>query len=646
MSDTFARRLAWSIWLFSMVGIAGALAASLGGPDSWLTGGIASVAANLGASLFVVVFGTVGALIASRRPHNPIGWLLSAAAVCFVVPGIAIALGTSVERYSDWLSSWIWMVGITIGMVFVLFLFPNGRLPSARWRPVAAIAWIGLGMFVLGSALLPGTIEETSSTNPFGLGGTIGHTVFGAMRGGGLAVVLVSVPLAIGSLVFRYRAADAIEREQVRWLIFAGALVIAAIVLNSIVAQLVAEMQTAIDLGNAAASISASAVPIAIGIAILKYRLYDIDVVIKKTLVFGLLAVFITVVYAAIVALVSTRFEGSQVGSFIAAATLAVLFAPARDRARRIADRLVYGKRATPYEVLSEFSDRVGGAYAADDVLSRMAQVLMEGTGAVGARVLLQVGDEQREAAAVGDRGAETVVEVTHQQQALGALAVSMPAADPMNPAKRQLVDDLAAQAGLVLRNVKLIEEVKASRQRLVAAQDEERRKIERNIHDGAQQQLVALAVQLNLAHGMVGKDPEKRERLLSRLGDADERGARGSARPRTRDLSAAARGQGLGRRLGGPGAQSRGPNFSGGRRDRAIRPGHRIGRLLLVPRGAAKRGQVRGRHRRGHHAVERRRTTCGSPYTMTVEGSTRDPRAMAPACRGSPIAWRRSAAS
>src|SRR5262249_27344892 len=134
---------------------------------------------------------------------------------------------------------------------------------------------------------------------------------------------------------------------------------------------------------------------------------------------------------------------------------------------------------------------------------ARMAQVLKEGTGADSARVLLRVGDEIREAATIGaPSGEETIVEVTHQGEELGALAVTLPASDPMNPAKRELIEGLAAQAGLVLRNVKLIEELKASRQRLVAAQDEERRRIERNIHDGAQQQLVALAVKLKVADG------------------------------------------------------------------------------------------------------------------------------------------------
>jgi signal transduction histidine kinase len=263
-------------------------------------------------------------------------------------------------------------------------------------------------------------------------------------------------------------------------------------------------------------------IPLACGIAILKYRLYDLGIVVRKAVVFGLLAVFISVVYAAIVGGISAVVSSasSTALSFIAAAVLAVTFQPARDRARRLADRIVYGKRATPYEVLAEFSDRVGDAYASEDVLSRMATVLKDGTGAIGARVILRVGSGEQEAAHVGEPTSDEYrAEVIHQGEDLGALAVSMPPSDPMNPAKRQLVEDLASQAGLVLRNVRLIEELRASRQRLVAAQDDERRKIERNLHDGAQQQLVALSVQLKLAEQLAGKDTEKERELLARLG-------------------------------------------------------------------------------------------------------------------------------
>ena len=189
--------------------------------------------------------------------------------------------------------------------------------------------------------------------------------------------------------------------------------------------------------------------------------------------------------------------------------------------------------------MLAGFSDRVGEAYATDDVLDRMAEVLRGGTGAISASVWLSGGGTLRsvavapEAAALPTEPPEDAVEVRYHGETLGALSVQMPPNDRLDPARQKLVQDLAAQAGLALRNVALIEDLKASRQRLVAAQDEERRKIERNIHDGAQQQLVALAIQLRLAEQMVDRDGAKAKALLGQL-----QGAAGAALEDLRDLA------------------------------------------------------------------------------------------------------------
>jgi signal transduction histidine kinase len=221
---------------------------------------------------------------------------------------------------------------------------------------------------------------------------------------------------------------------------------------------------------------------------------------------------------------------------FVIALVLGAAFRPVTHAARRLADRLVYGRRATPYEVLTEFSERVGDAYATDDVLARMAQILGEGVGASTARVWLVVGRELRPvstwpfgalaAAAMPFAGeglgaipGETALEVRDAGELLGALSVAMPASDPMTPAKEKLVRDLAAQAGLVLRNVRLVEELRASQRRIVAAQDAERRRLERNIHDGAQQQLVALAVKARLARSLVERDAAKAGAMLDQIG-------------------------------------------------------------------------------------------------------------------------------
>jgi len=239
--------------------------------------------------------------------------------------------------------------------------------------------------------------------------------------------------------------------------------------------------------------------------------------------VVGAMALFITLIYALIVGLGSQLFDSSAL-SFVAAAVLALGFQPARERARRLADRLVYGDRATPYEVLADFSGRMGEAYASDDVLPRMAQVLAAGTGAESAVVWLR-SDGAMTASVVyppdairPDELPGDAVEVLHQGERLGALSVTMPPSEPMDPARHELVEDLAAQAGLVLRNVRLIDDLRASRQRLVTAQDEERRRLERNLHDGAQQQLVALSVQLKLARTMLDRDAAKTSEILDGL--------------------------------------------------------------------------------------------------------------------------------
>jgi signal transduction histidine kinase len=216
---------------------------------------------------------------------------------------------------------------------------------------------------------------------------------------------------------------------------------------------------------------------------------------------------------------------------------------------QRVANRLVYGNRATPYEVLSEFSGRVAETYAADEVLPRMARVLQEGSGAESAVVWLRSGGRLLPAATypqsadglgalevTGDAlpvmpGSDRAVAVEHQGELLGALSVVKRRGESLTPMEAKLIDDLAHQAGLVLKNVGLttelmhrLDELRFSRQRLVQAQDEERRRLERNLHDGAQQHLVALKVKLGLVQALTEKNPDQATAMLEQLqGDADE---------------------------------------------------------------------------------------------------------------------------
>ena len=356
----------------------------------------------------------------------------------------------------------------------------------------------------------------------------------------------------IGSLVAlvrRYRRAEGIERLQLRWLVSAAS-VVAVLYTVALLIGITGTWSSSTQPGwmtvlQNISVFSFGLIPIAIGVSVLRYHLFDIDIAINRAVLFGALAVFITVVYVAIVvgvgALVGSRAD--PILSAVAAAVIALAFQPVRRRAQRFADRLVYGERAAPYEVLSEFSERLGNAYANEDLLPRMARALAGGTGAVRADVWVRIGDQlvaegrwPQDAQALppiaatdDDAGEVSTTEIRepirHQGELLGALSIVKRPGDSITPTEDKLVRDLAGQAGLVMRNVALteqlmqhIEQLRASRQRLVHAQDEERRKLERNLHDGAQQQLVALSVKLRLAEGLVDRDTEKTKVMLADL--------------------------------------------------------------------------------------------------------------------------------
>ncbi|MDP9329403.1 MAG: histidine kinase [Actinomycetota bacterium] len=489
-----------------------------------------------------LAYAITGTMIIRRQPSNVVAWL------CLAI-GPLILMGLTGTEYAvharlispGSLPAPAWILALAepspilaiAAMVMILHFFPDGHALGRRWL-IAAWGTVGaVALGATGSRLTPHAITDVWSdrleklrlvtNDPFGV-----HALSGVGRtfqaiGGPL--FLVGTIVAVASLFVRRRRADADTRAQLRWLAY---VVVAAVVWILVMVPIMAAVGSDTAAGAVfwivVTPLVALGPPIAIGIAILRYRLWDIDVVIKKTLIFavtagGLAIVSFLVLLLVPVMIVGTGLSGWERGLFIVGIAIGTLFGPLRRRARRLADRLVYGRRATPYEVLTEFSGRIGETYVTDDVLPRMAQVLAKGTGATSARVLLRVGGELREVAAFGDAATEEhIVPIVHQGEELGALAVTMPPNDPMNPSKEKLVADLAAQAGFVLRNVRLIEELRESRRRIVAAQDERAKQLERNIHDGAQQQLVALAVKLRLTKALVAKDPAAAEASLDQL--------------------------------------------------------------------------------------------------------------------------------
>ena len=499
----------------------------------------------------VLGYTTVGALLASRNPGNPIGWLMMATGGAFVIGGFAaeyVHYTFLTNRGSlpgglvaAWIVNWIYAVMLAC-LPLLGLLFPTGHVPGPRWRWLVPTT-VALGiMTVLGSILTVGYVTDAPADliirNPTGIEGFPEAVV-----GIGWVGLLGALAASVAAVIVRYRRSAGEERQQIRWLAYVVvttvALLLVAVAANVIVGETFGNTLAGQVVAFAGFALVGIGVPAAMGVAILKYRLYDLDLVVRKAVVFGILVIVLTAVGAVVLlfpggALVGIP-TGEQGAILLVGVIVGLLLVPLYRLSKRIADRVVYGGRAKPYEVMAEFSDRVAGAYSTEDVLPRMAQILGQGTGAKSARVWLRVGKGLRPAASwppggedaplpmSGDDlpplpGSESAFEVRHQGQLLGAVSVTMPASDPMNPSKERLIRDLAAQAGLVLRNVRLFEELRASRQRLVSAQDAERRRLERNIHDGAQQQLVALQVKQRLVEGTIERDPSKALELMSQL--------------------------------------------------------------------------------------------------------------------------------
>jgi signal transduction histidine kinase len=503
------------------------------------------------ASVTALAFAIAGVAIVRRSSAHAVGWLCLLTGIALEasfllshygiyalviapgsLPGAAIALA-----FAEPLPL-LYIVGLSL----ILLLFPTGHPINARWR-----VWVGvlIAGFLLSATTIvqPHVITDiwsdelshagAGAADPLGVLALAGVTRRVLEPLGGLLIAIGS-GAAVVSLFVRRRRATPTEREQIRWVALVAGAAAAWIVLMLPI-MLLTEPATGDGLAGALfwgviTPLVALGPPIAIGIGIVKYRLFDIDVVIRKTVVVAVIGFALTFLYLAVLALAAVAPVSR---ALVGLALVAITFNPVRRAARAIGDRVAYGRRASSYEVLSDFSERIAETYAADDVLPRMAAVLASGTGAQAATVWLRVGAELRPEASVGaDEPPEPVplrsddlpdlpgdaTEIRQAGELLGALSVTMPPNDPLDPPRRALIQDMAAQAGLVLRNVRLIEELRASRQRLVAAQDEERRKLERNIHDGAQQQLVALTVQLKLARTMLARDAERADAMLEGL--------------------------------------------------------------------------------------------------------------------------------
>jgi hypothetical protein len=384
VSNRAASRLAWSLAALSVAMFLVSLALWIFARSAQLPSGLrASVTLiDMLTSVPLLAFPLVGALIASRRPRSPIGWICLSEGLLWMFLGMIESYGIyglarpnsvpfPVAVYA--LGEWLWVPTVGLLVIYLVLLFPDGRLPSRKWRP---LAWLSGAAIVLGGAgngLAPGPIADFGGVrNPYGLEGQ--PWVAGAANAV-LVVLLVCILTSVASLVLRYRRSLGEGRQQIKWIAFAASVVgfgfVSAMASGLIVVTFAPESWGGantppfwFDLLFTVVLLSFGGVPIAVGIAVLRYRLYDIDVLINRALVYGSLTFLLAATYFGGVVGLQYVFsvlsgQGSTLAVVASTLAIAALFNPLRTRIQAFIDRTFYRRKYDARKTLERFSARL-----------------------------------------------------------------------------------------------------------------------------------------------------------------------------------------------------------------------------------------------------------------------------------------------
>jgi hypothetical protein len=391
VSARSSARLAWSLWALTVVLMALTIVFTAIYP---LYRNALSNAVNFGiAILFVATFQTVGALISSRRPENPIGWVFCGMGLTLVA---AVFFGNYAEyslvvepgslpraEVAAWVGNWIWLVALS-PLGFILLLFPDGLPPTRRWRPVAWLQGAALACWGVSQALDPGPMVNAgyeSLDNPYGI-----EALGGLLRAIGAVsafVLLLTVLASVFSIVVRFRRSRGDERRQIKWVAYAGAVVALVLILQIAAEAALTESGLLVEVLNLGLVVAFIGVPIAAGIAILKYRLYEIDTIINRTLVYGALTASLALVYVGSVVALQYAFRtltggGSSLAVVASTLAIAALFNPLRRRIQALVDHRFYRRKYDATKTLAAFSARLRDETDLDALSGELVAVVRE----------------------------------------------------------------------------------------------------------------------------------------------------------------------------------------------------------------------------------------------------------------------------
>ncbi|CAA9426087.1 hypothetical protein AVDCRST_MAG82-1769 [uncultured Rubrobacteraceae bacterium] len=387
MTNRSLALLAWSMWALSFVLLAlGVIFSFLtrAAPDPNAFG----LAFDALLSAALLAFPTVGALVASRRHGNAIGWLFCVVGVLFGVQSAAYGWGVYVlftrpgalpgAEVAAWLSTWLFVPALFCIPVYLFLLFPDGRLVSRHWGPVAWLAGAGLLATTVGNALSPGRLGDPpfeTVENPAGLAAAEELEMITVL---GFWLTLASICLALVSLVLRFRRAGGPERQQLKWFASAAALFAATSIVYTVFLAGVAEQA-----GQISTLLAFAGIPIAVGVAILRHRLYDIDLVINRALVYGSLTVTLVLVYLGGVVALQYAFRAiagsnSQLAIVVSTLIIAAIFNPLRRRVQAFVDRRFYRRKYDAVQILRTFGARLRNETDLDTLSTDLVGVVHE----------------------------------------------------------------------------------------------------------------------------------------------------------------------------------------------------------------------------------------------------------------------------
>ncbi|MFL5954358.1 MAG: histidine kinase [Gaiellaceae bacterium] len=485
----------------------------------------------LASSGAVLIPAVAGFLITVQRPAIVIGWLLLADAVntasTFLVSPYAhyglIANPGSLPG-ARWALLWesAGWPALFAGLVALVFIFPNGHLPSPRWRRFAIGATLSFTILQLAVLFEPQNYPAPYErfANPLPVLPSIVRAALTPFW----FIALASLFAAAWTIRVRFRRASGIERSQLLWLSYGALLIPLTLVFCA--------LEVALGHGPSSATVVAlvaalNVIPAAIGIAVFRYRLFDIELILSRTLVYGTLTACVIAGYVAVFAGVDRLIQARGVAGVVAAAFVAMGFQPLRSNLQERVRRLVYGDRVDPYGALARLGQRLQATPEPGEVFTTIVDDVSNALRLGYCAVTLNRDGRSEIAAERGRPGRESqyVVPLAYQETEIGELIAEPAPQRALSPTDRHLLDNLARQAGAAVHTVRLMSDLQRSRERLIAAREEERLRLRRDLHDGLGPTLAALVFKIGLVRNSVQRDPDRTDRLLREL-DGETKGA------------------------------------------------------------------------------------------------------------------------